>query len=94
MAGAPEGNKNAVKETRLITNALRRVVVQSPDKLKKACEKVLADAVDGNLAAFTVIADRLDGKPAQTNILEGNDEKPLVLTQIERAIIDPQNTDS
>ena len=94
MAGAPEGNKNAVKETRLITNALRRVVVQSPDKLKKACEKVLEDAVDGNLAAFTVIADRLDGKPAQTNILEGNDEKPLVLTQIERAIIDPQNTDS
>lgn len=94
MAGAPEGNTNATKDNRLVTNALRRAVVQSPEKLKKACEKVLADAVDGNLAAFTVIADRLDGKPAQTNILEGNEEKPLVLTQIQRAIIDPQDTDS
>ena len=45
MAGAPKGNTNATKEHRLITNALRRAVVQSPDKLKKACEKVLDDAV-------------------------------------------------
>ena len=79
LGGAPEGNKNATKEHRLITNALRRAVVQSPDKLRAACEKVLNDAVDGNLAAFNTIADRIDGKPLQTNILEGNEDKPLVM---------------
>lgn len=93
MAGAPKGNTNAAKENRLITNALRRVVTQNPDKLRKACEKVLEDAMDGNLHAFTVIADRLDGKPAQTNVLQGDSEHPLV-TRIERHIVNAANKDS
>ena len=71
MAGAPKGNTNSRKENRLITDELRRVVTQSPKKLKEACEKVLSDAVEGNLAAFTVMADRLDGKPAQSVSLDG-----------------------
>lgn len=64
--GGQPGNTNAKKENRLITDALRRVVTQSPEKLRKACEKVLDDAVGGNLGAFSVIADRLEGKPAQS----------------------------
>jgi len=92
--GAPEGNNNAAKDKRLVTNALRRAVVQSPDKLRTACEKILDDAVEGNLAAFSVIADRLEGKPAQTNVLEGG-EKPVGIEQIARTIIDPaKHTDS
>ena len=66
MAGAPKGNQNGVKQNRLITDALRRVVTQSPEKLKKACEKVLEDAQEGNLYALSFIADRLDGKPSQS----------------------------
>lgn len=89
MAGAPEGNTNARKENRLITNALRCAVVQSPDKLKKACEKVLDDAVEGNLAAFNAIADRLDGKPHQSSSLEGPEGGPLQIEEIARRIIDP-----
>ncbi len=64
--GGQPGNKNSTADKRLITSALRRVVTQNPEKLRKACEKVLDDAVNGNLAAFGVIADRLDGKPAQS----------------------------
>lgn len=77
MAGAPKGNTNARKENRLITDELRRVCTQSPEKLKKACEKVLENAVEGNLGAFSVIADRLEGKPAQALIHQGDEENPL-----------------
>lgn len=95
MAGAPKGNKNAARDNRVITNALNRAVVQNPDKLRDACEKVIDEAAGGNLAAFTFIADRLEGRPAQTTVLEGGD-KPVSIEQIARKIIDPNsdNTDS
>ena len=80
-SGGQKGNTNATKDKRLITDELRRVVTQSPEKLKKACEKVLDDAVDGNLAAFGVIADRLDGKPHQSiSGLDGADLIPTIVT--------------
>ena len=96
MAGAPEGNKNATKDKRLVTNALNKAVTQNPDKLREACLAVLAKAVDGDLAAFSVIADRLDGKPHQSSSLEGPDGGPVQLQEIARTIIDPKtpNTDS
>ena len=89
--GGQLGNKNATKEHRLITSALRRAVVQNPDKLRTACEKVLDDAVEGNLAAFTVLADRIDGKPAQTNVLEGGDNP--IITKIVNEIVRPESKD-
>jgi len=70
--GAPIGNQNGVKETRLITNALRRAVVQNPEKLRTACEKVVEDAANGNLASFNAMADRLDGKPPQSTTFDGH----------------------
>lgn len=77
--GGQPGNRNGVKDNRLITDALRRAVVQSPDKLKKACEALLDKAVDGDIVAFNAIADRLDGRPQQA-ILHGNDpENPLTV---------------
>ena len=62
---APLGNQNAKKENRLVTDTLRRVVTQNPEKIRKACENILNDAKEGNLQAFREISDRLDGKPAQ-----------------------------
>lgn len=84
-SGAQPGNQNATKDKRIITDALRRAVVQNPEKLKLACMKVLDDAVEGNLAAFSVLADRLDGKPAQSVTVKGDEDAPLV-TRIERVI--------
>ena len=92
-SGGQPGNTNATKEHRLITSALKRAVVQNPDALREACLKVLDDAKNGNLAAFREIADRLDGKPAQTQILEGG-EKPVTIDGIVRSIVDPKHTDS
>jgi len=89
--GGQLGNNNATKDKRLITDELRRVVTQSPEKLKKACQKVLDDAVNGNLASFQVMADRLDGKPAQS-VLVGNDpDNPI--TKVVNEIIYPKKKD-
>lgn len=79
--GGQPGNKNATKERRMITDALRKVVAQGPDKLKKACEKLLDNAADGDIAAFNVIADRLDGRPAQSMTIGGDSENPLVVAE-------------
>ena len=64
-AGPPEGNKNAAKQRRLITDALRKVVTQSPDKIRAACEKLLDAAAEGDIHAFREISDRIDGKAIQ-----------------------------
>ena len=71
-AGPPEGNQNAARQQREVTNALRRAATQNPNKLKKAAESVLNKAAEGDLAAFNVLADRLDGKPIQS--VEGTGE--------------------
>jgi len=94
LGGAPEGNTNAAKEHRLITSALRRAVVQNPDKLRKACLKVLDEAEEGNLNAFNVIADRLDGKPHQSTSLEGPDGGPVKVEQIARQLLEPKAKDT
>lgn len=64
--GAPLGNKNGVRQNRLVTDTLRKVVTQNPNKIRKACETLLDEAEEGNIPALREIFDRLDGKPAQT----------------------------
>ena len=60
---------------------------QDPDRLKKAAEKAWDKAIEGDLAAFKEIADRLDGKSVQP--IAGDDDNPLTLIhRIERVIID------
>lgn len=62
-------------------------------KLRRIAEKVVGLAEDGDLAAVKEIADRLDGKAAQTTVIQGDDEGgPLRVQKIERVIVDPANT--
>ncbi len=70
-SGGQPGNTNSTADKRLVTSALKRAVAQNPEKLRKACMKVLDDAVEGNLPAFNTIADRLEGRPAQSVSLGG-----------------------
>ena len=91
-SGGQPGNTNSTADKRLVTSALRRAVAQNPDKLRTACEKVLDDAVDGSLAAFSVIADRLDGKPAQDHNVGGQEDNPL-LARIINEIVRPESKD-
>jgi len=70
--GAPEGNQNAVKRSRLVADTLRKVAVQNPKRLRAACEALLEKAENGDAQAFKEIRDTLDGKPIQA--IEGTAE--------------------
>lgn len=64
--GAPIGNKNATKN-KAWDEALRRAIVQDDGKrLRAAAEKLLDKAAEGEMFAIKELADRLDGKAAQT----------------------------
>lgn len=70
MAGAPIGNNNAVKN-KLWIDTLRRVITQDrSDRVRKAAEKLLDSAAEGEQWAIKELADRLDGKPAQSKTLD------------------------
>ena len=85
--GAPIGNDYALK-SQPWRNALTRAIVQdSGVKLRRAADQLLDLAAAGEPWAVREIADRLDGKAAQSVTVEGGD-KPLI-TVIERVIIDP-----
>lgn len=64
--GPPEGNQNAVKRSRVVSDTLRRVAVQNPKKLRAACEAILDKAAAGDVQAYKEIRDTLDGKPMQS----------------------------
>ena len=65
MAGSPIKNER----NRLIREAIIRSLEkggQSPEEaLMPMAEKIIAQAVAGDVASFREIADRLDGKPSQ-----------------------------
>jgi hypothetical protein len=89
MAGAPLGNQNAVKENRRWASALNRAIAQDDgERLRKAAEKLLDAAADGEPWAVKEIADRLDGKPAQSVTLAGDPEAPLE-TKMEVRLVKP-----
>src|SRR5690242_17932848 len=82
MAGAPVGNDNAAKGARwreAILRALARNTGKSVDDgLDKAADKLVRLAIErGDKWAIDHIADRVDGKPKQTAVIEGNAEAPV-----------------
>ena len=74
---APDNNRNAAKQTRLITDTLRRVVTQNKTKVRNACEALLDKAVEGDIASFREITDRLDGKVPQSTEISGPSGGPI-----------------
>jgi hypothetical protein len=85
MAAAP-GNQYA-RKAKDWENALRRALdryekgeIVSGMALAKIAEKVVEKALEGDTKAIEEIANRLDGKPAQSTELSGPDGGPI-LTQ-------------
>jgi hypothetical protein len=61
-----KGNKlGARPKPRLWEREVRKAVIQNPDKLRAAAEKLLDDAVGGMPAAIRELRETLDGKAAQ-----------------------------
>jgi hypothetical protein len=62
--GAPLGNKNAGKE-KLIESAMRRELVQNPEKAARIAVVMLERAGNGDVQAAIYCRDMIDGKPVK-----------------------------
>jgi hypothetical protein len=81
MAGAPEGNQNARKRNRMLTDALKRALTQKPEDVAAIAQKLIDSAKGGDSWAQNLIFDRVDGKVPQP--LVGDDEEaPITLKEI------------
>lgn len=62
-------------------------------RINLIADKLCRMALAGDMAAIKEIGERLDGKPAQAQILQGDPEAPII-HRIERAIVRPDNSNS
>lgn len=93
VAGAQPGNKNQSKAkpwADAIKRAIARREAGDGRDLNALAEVLLDKAMDGDLPALKELGDRLDGKAAQSVMVSGDEDAPLV-TRIERVIIDSKN---
>ena len=77
---APLGNKNGAKAKQwaaAVERALDKRTGSRAEALDALAEKFLARCDEGDLTAFKELADRLDGKSAQSVTLSGDAENPL-----------------
>lgn len=95
MAGAPIGNTNATKN-RPFWDAVTRIIAQEDGKrLRAAAEKLFDAAANGEPWAVKELADRCDGRSAQSVTVGGDPENPVqVVTEIKRSIVDPRDSDT
>ena len=85
MAGAPVGNNNPGKN-KPFQAALKRAIARRDDKandkgatLLALANQLLDAANNGERWAFEELLNRLDGKPAQQQIMTGEDGGPITL---------------
>jgi len=86
MAGAPLGNQNAVKKQRFISDAIKRKLVQSPERAARIAEQVLVMAEAGDLAAFKELLDRTEGKAPQPIVGDDDSDAISIKELVIRAI--------
>jgi|GEM_PF-1475224 len=92
------GNQNAAKN-KPWADALRRALVRfdngKENALNLIADQTVALAVLGEQWAIKEIAERMDGKAAQSVAVTGADGDDLkVIHRIERVIVRPANTDA
>lgn len=84
------GNENGRPPNKHSLAAQLREVLAEVDeesgktKARLLAEKYVALGLDGNVMAITAIADRVDGKPAQSVTLKGDTDAPLHVRHSER----------
>lgn len=95
--GAPLGNTNGAKRNRLLTDALKRQLTQSPEKVESIAKQLIDDAMstipEVRLPSRAQLFERVDGKVPQAII--GDDDEPAVkFSRVIRTIVDPTSTDA
>ena len=90
--GAQPGNQNAAKKNRYISDAIKRKLVQDPERAARIAEKVLTDAEAGNYQAFKELMDRTEGKAPQP-IVGDDDSDPISIKELVIRAIDSRSTE-
>lgn len=75
--GAPEGNKNAVKNRPWAEAINRALLAEDGKKLRALADKLIDKALEGDVTALKEVGDRVDGKAAQAIV--GADGGDLVV---------------
>lgn len=92
---APLGNSNASKNKRwqkAIERALARLGGDVDKGLDRLADKVVAKADEGDKDSWREVADRMDGRAAQSVTLSGDEDNPLnVITKVERVIVNAKD---
>jgi hypothetical protein len=82
-----EQRNNAGSKSRLFDGALRRAIAQDDgQRLRKAAEQLLDNAAAGEQWAIAMLADRLDGKAAQTVEVKAQNVEDLSLGDLKQAV--------
>ena len=93
---APIGNKNATKGKPwrdAIDRALKireKCRTDGKKSLDDLAEQLLTLCDEGDLQALKELGDRIEGKSAQSVIVSGDEDNPLV-TRVERVIVNPKD---
>lgn len=69
---APKGNTNANK-AKIWSDAVRKAILMN-GRLDLLANSLINKALEGDIPALKEIGDRLEGKPAQVQIIQGDDE--------------------
>jgi len=77
---------------RTVENHLRRAAHRSPAALDRACDRLIESAADGEswqerMAAFSLLADRLDGKAKQAVEVSSGSQREIDLSEIVRMVL-------
>ena len=92
--GGQPDNNNATKG-RLWARAIDKALEQKSKtdafaEMIEIAKELLKKCKEGDLGAIKEFGDRIDGKPAQSVTLLGDEDKPLV-TKVIREIVDPKD---
>ena len=75
----PKGAKDEQPWTAALRKALAERDKTGPQKLELVASACVSAAIAGEVSAIKEIGDRLDGKPVQAQIIQGDKDKPLLL---------------
>jgi hypothetical protein len=79
------GNPSGKSKLKPLTDRLRMILAQQPERAHKIAEALIQEAEGGNLQAAAMIFDRLEGRPTQS--LEITDSRQVTeLSEIDRRI--------
>ena len=84
---------------RTVENHLRRAAHRSPAALDRACDQLIRSAAEGaswqeRMAAFSLLADRLDGKARQSIEVTGDQPREVELSELVRLVLAARTADA